>query len=77
LYDNYFSPSDLYILPGTAVRWKNYGQHHHTVTSANGVWDSGELGPGGEFGLTFTRPGSYRYFCRFHSQDMYGTVIVE
>jgi plastocyanin len=77
LYDNYFSPSDLYILAGTSVLWKNHGEHHHTVTSANGLWDSGELGSGGEFGLTFTQAGTFRYYCRFHSRDMYGTVVVE
>ena len=61
--------------PGTMVRWTNYGHHMHTVTSDNGLWDSGEFSHGHSFSYTFNQPGTYYYHCRFH-RDMRGTVIV-
>ena len=58
LYDNYYSPSTLYVPAGTQVRFKNEGRHTHTAT-CDWVWESGELGPGETFTLTFTRTGTY------------------
>jgi hypothetical protein len=76
LYDNYFSPSILVIFAGMTVRWTNQGRHHHTATSGLGLWDSGDLGPGKSYNVTFKKPGVYYYFCRFHDRDMKGVVVV-
>jgi plastocyanin len=76
-YDNRFSPQTVNVQPGTTVRWVNYGQHPHTVTANNGSWDSGDIKPGAAYSATFTRPGSYHYYCRHHTRDrMQGVVIV-
>jgi plastocyanin len=75
LQDNYYSPSILYVPVNTEVRFKNEGHHTHTVT-CNGVWESGELRPGESFRLTFTRTGTYYYYCRLHARWMHGTVAV-
>jgi plastocyanin len=75
LYDNYFSPSLLYVPSGTTVRWTNHGKHHHTVT-AFGLLDSGEVEPGGSFSAHFVYPGTYDYLCEFHPARMYGQVVV-
>lgn len=39
--------------------------------------NSGQLFPGNSFSLTFTKPGTYTYYCLFHDvSGMIGTVIV-
>jgi plastocyanin len=74
LYDNYFSPSYLMVPVGMTVRFTNRGKHQHTTT-ANWVWESGELKRGESFSLTFARAGTYYYYCRHH-RDMGGTIVV-
>jgi plastocyanin len=74
--DDKFEPATLTVAPGTTVRWTNKGSHKHTVTSATGAWDSGDLAAGQVYSATFTRPGTFEYFCRHH-RDMKGTIIVK
>ena len=74
--DNKFDPPTITVAPGTTVRWTNNGTHKHTVTSATGAWDSGDLAASQVYSATFTKPGTYEYFCRHH-KDMKGTVIVK
>ena len=77
IYDNYFQPGTNTIPPGTTVRWTNYGHHGHTITSNDGVWDSGDVGPRMGYSVTFYRPGTYHYYCRYHAKDqMRGTISV-
>ena len=75
LYDNYYSPSTLYVPEGTQVRFKNGGRHTHTTT-CDWVWESGELKPGESFTLTFTRTGTYYHYCRMHTRWMRGRIVV-
>jgi plastocyanin len=74
--DNVFQPATTTVLPGTTVRWTNRGTHKHTVTSANGLFDSGELAPGQGYSVTFNRPGTYAYVCTLHAQEMRGVIVV-
>ena len=77
--DNYFSPAQITVEPGTTVTWVQNGSNPHTTTSYDGLWDSGIIagGSGQAFSYTFTEPGTYTYFCRPHeAQGMVGTVIV-
>jgi len=76
LYDNSFIPGIVYIRVGTVVRWTNRGDHHHTVTSDEGFWDSGELRPGEGYAVYFPLPGTYYYHCRLHARDMGAWVVV-
>jgi plastocyanin len=76
IYDNQFGPAAVTVTAGATVRWVNRGQHSHTVTSHAVLFDSGGLAPGATFALTFPRPGTYYFYCRFHPQEMRGTVIV-
>jgi len=48
----------------------------HTVTAKDGSFDSGNMGSGSSYTHTFTTPGTYRYFCAYHSW-MVGTVVVK
>jgi len=71
-----FRPKTIAVAPGTTVRWVSRGQHTHTVTSRDGLFDA-NLPPGATFSVTFLRPGVYHYFCRPHERmGMVGTVIV-
>jgi plastocyanin len=76
-YDNRFSPQSINVQPGTTVRWVNYGQHSHTITSNDNRWDSGDIKPGATYSATFKHPGTYYYYCRHHTQDkMRGVIVV-
>ena len=57
LIDNYsFSPAEIKIGKGTEVVWKNSDGVDHTVTAADGSFDSGTLGPGASIKRGFTGP---------------------
>ena len=74
--DNFFfNPQNVTIPVGTTVRWTNNGTTH-TTTSDTAVWDSGNLGTGGQFSFTFNTPGSYPYHCDIHPASMTGTINV-
>ena len=71
-----FAPAALAVRPGTTVTWTNHDEETHTITSATGVFGSAGLGNDETFAQTFTRPGTYEYFCALHPK-MRATVIVK
>ena len=71
-----FAPVALEIRPGTTVTWTNRDEETHTITSTTGVFASTGLGNDETFAQTFTRPGTYEYFCALHPK-MRATVIVK
>jgi plastocyanin len=71
-----FDPAQVTIRTGTSVAWLNDDPVPHTVTSTDGVFDSGIFDPGSTFAWTFGQPGSFPYVCHLHPQ-MQGTVIAE
>gem|GEM_PF-624271 len=73
--DDFFSPASISINQGSAISWTNNGRSPHTVTAANGSFNSGTLQPGRSYSYTFNVPGTHSYDCIFHS-GMRGTVIV-
>ncbi|MEA2640716.1 MAG: hypothetical protein QOF51_2110 [Chloroflexota bacterium] len=73
--DNFFDPSDATVASGTMVVWENDGFELHTVTSLDGIFDSGLVDSGEQFSLTFTTPGTYAYRCLVHD-DMTGSITV-
>jgi plastocyanin len=70
-----FSPSNDLVPPGTQLTWTNTGQIVHTVTSDDGIFDSGDLASGQSFSFTLDTPGTYWYFCRPHP-FMRGRIVV-
>ncbi len=70
-----FEPATLTVAPGSTVRWFNDDALPHTVTAADGSWDSGNLAPGGRFERRFDSPGTYTYLCRYHLGQT-GTIVV-
>jgi manganese oxidase len=75
-----FTPGTLEVEIGTTVRWENHSSEVHTVTSgsggsADGIFDSGDIAPGGSFTYTFNETGTFDYFCIPHP-NMTATVEV-
>ena len=71
-----FDPAEITVPTGAAVTWTNDDTVPHTVTSVDGVFDSGIFDPGGSFSWTLDQPGTFPYVCQLHPQ-MQGTVIAE
>ncbi|HEU4444430.1 MAG TPA: cupredoxin family copper-binding protein [Nitrososphaeraceae archaeon] len=72
---NSFSPNPVEVKVGETVTWINDDSGRHTVTSKDGVFDSGMMGKGQSFSFTFDKAGEYAYFCEPHP-NMVGTVVV-
>ena len=69
-----FAPATLSIVIGVnnTVEWINNDTSAHTVTSKTvpagaTSFDSGNLAKGNVFTYTFTVPGVYTYYCKYHS----------
>ena len=71
-----FSPSNLTVTIGTTVTWTNKDSVAHTVTGANGAFNSGTMAPGATFSQAFNTAGVYNYSCSVHPY-MTGTVTVQ
>jgi plastocyanin len=72
---NSFSPNPVEVKVGETVTWINDDPGRHTVTSKDGVFDSGMMGKGQSFSYIFDKAGRYSYFCSPHP-GMVGTVVV-
>lgn len=70
-----FTPARIEIAAGGTVEWTNNDPLAHTVTAADGSFDSGLIQPGGKWSRTFTTPGTYDFNCTPHP-FMKGVVIV-
>jgi plastocyanin len=72
-----FNPPTLEVAVGDTVTWTNSDSAPHTVTQqpSGSGFQSGTLNQGASFSFTFEAPGTYDYFCEFHS-GMTGQVIV-
>jgi plastocyanin len=80
-----FSPPEVVVRAGQAVRWVADDDVFHTVTSTdsleprrpNGRFDRSFSRRDQRFEYVFRRPGTYHYYCQPHSDFMVGTVRVE
>ncbi|HEU4882805.1 MAG TPA: cupredoxin family copper-binding protein [Longimicrobium sp.] len=70
-----FTPARIEIEAGGTVEWTNNDPLAHSVTAADGSFDSGLIQPGGKWSRTFTAPGTYDFNCTPHP-FMKGVVIV-
>jgi nitrite reductase (NO-forming) len=62
-----YSPNVLMVPLGATVTWTNNDPGMvHTVTAANGSFDSGMLAAGETFSYTFDQPGDFDYTCTPH-----------
>jgi plastocyanin len=74
--DNFYSPASVSIAVGDTLNWTNNGQAQHSATADDGSFDTGVFGPGASRSHTFTRAGTFSYFCTVHGQAQSGTVRV-
>lgn len=75
--DNFsFGPATLTVAVGTTVTWTNRDDIPHTVVSDDKVFKSKVLDTDEKFAFTFTKPGTYPYFCSVHPK-MTGKVVVQ
>lgn len=75
IVDDRFRPRSITVARGTRVRWINRGNHTHTTTSDDGVWDSGLLSAGNSFSRRFRTRGTFEYLCTVHP-SMTATITV-
>lgn len=71
-----FGSAALTIPVGTTVTWINKDDVPHTVISTEKVFGSSVLDTEDKYSYTFTKPGTFRYFCSVHPM-MTGKVVVE
>ena len=75
--DNFsFGPGTLTVPVGTTVTWANRDDIPHTVVSTDDVFKSKVLDTDEKFSFTFSKAGTYPYFCSIHPK-MTGKVIVQ
>lgn len=75
--DNFsFGPASVTIPVGTTVMWTNHDDVPHVVASDDNLFKSKALDTEDHFAFTFTKPGTYEYFCAIHPK-MTGTVVVQ
>src|SRR6478609_6278297 len=75
--DNFsFGPETLTVPVGATVTWVNRDDIPHTVVSTEGVFKSKVRDTDEKFSFTFTKAGTYPYFCSVHPK-MTGKVVVQ
>jgi plastocyanin len=74
--DNFsFGPSETKVAVGTTVTWTNGDDIPHTVVSTDGAFKSKVLDTDEKFSFTFSKAGTFPYFCSIHPK-MTGKVVV-
>jgi len=75
--DNFsFGPQAITVPVGATVTWTNRDDIPHTVVSTDGVFKSKVRDTDEKFSYTFTKVGTYPYFCSVHPK-MTGKVVVQ
>ena len=75
--DNFsFGPQTVTVPVGATVIWINHDDIPHTVVSTDGVFKSKVRDTDEKFSYTFTKAGTYPYYCTIHPK-MTGKVVVQ
>ena len=75
--DNFsFGPQTVTVPVGATVTWTNHDDIPHTVVSTDGVFKSKVRDTDEKFSYTFTKAGTYPYYCSVHPK-MTGQVVVQ
>lgn len=70
-----FTPNNVTVKVGQTVSWSNQDAVAHTVTSNTSAFESGNLARGKTYSFTFTKTGTFPYYCAIHP-SMTGQVTV-
>jgi plastocyanin len=75
--DNFvFGPQTLTVAVGTTVTWTNKDDIPHTSVSTEDVFKSKVMDTDEKFSYTFTKAGTYLYYCTIHPK-MTGKIVVQ
>ena len=69
-----FDPDVIKVAAGDTVTWTNHDNFSHSVRIEGG--EPLVMKPGESVTHTFDAPGTFRFDCSFHPQNMKGTVVV-
>src|ERR1700680_3354842 len=74
--DNFSFGPDVTTAAGTTVTWTNHDDVPHVVASDTKLFKSQALDTDDHFSYTFTKPGTYLYYCMIHPK-MTAKVVVQ
>lgn len=75
--DNFtFSPNTLTVPLNGSVTWVNRDDIPHVIASDDGLFKSKALDTDQKFSYTFTKAGTYPYYCSVHP-TMVGKIVVK
>jgi plastocyanin len=75
--DNFtFNPATLTVSANSTVTWVNKDDIPHVITSNDGLFKSKALDTDQKYSYTFTKAGTYSYYCSIHPK-MQGKIIVQ
>jgi plastocyanin len=71
-------PDTVRVKVGSTIKWTNYDDVDHNVTSEGGPqkFASRDFGEGGTFEIKAQKPGVIHYECTIHPATMNGTIEV-
>jgi plastocyanin len=71
-----FSPKNVTINTGDAVKWTNRDTKNHQVIANNGAFASATIGPNKSYTRTFNTAGTFRYHDALHP-SLTGRIVVK
>ena len=75
--DNFtFGPATLTVPVNSTVTWVNKDDIPHVIASNDGLFKSKALDTDDRFSYTFTKAGTYAYYCSIHPK-MVGKIVVQ
>ena len=74
--DNFtFGPDTLTVPANSTVTWVNKDDVPHVIASNDGLFKSKALDTDDKYSYTFTKAGTYSYYCSIHPK-MVGKIVV-
>src|SRR4051812_145319 len=75
--DNFtFGPETLNVPVNSTVTWVNKDDLPHVIASTDGAFKSKALDTDDKYSYTFSKTGTYAYFCSIHPK-MVGKIVVQ
>ena len=75
--DNFtFGPDTLTVPVNSTVTWVNKDDIPHVIASNDGLFKSKALDTDQKYSYTFTKAGTYPYYCSIHPK-MVGKIVVQ
>jgi plastocyanin len=75
--DNFtFGPDTLTVPVNSTVTWVNKDDIPHVIASNDGLFKSKALDTDQKYSYTFTKAGTYSYYCSIHPK-MVGKIVVQ